>query len=143
MKKRNLNGQDKAAPAGEPDLTDPAAERLLALDQGAPATALTVSQELPPPAENRLDDAGEPLDSLTAYLRNVRRTQLFTAREEFDMAGRASAGDFAARQSMIEHNLRLEVSMASLDVGRGEPRSDMLEEGGRGPAALQPRTNNG
>ena len=52
---------------------------------------------------------GESSDTLTLYLREVRRTELFTA-EEFETATRARAGDFAARQSMIEHNLRLVVA---------------------------------
>jgi RNA polymerase nonessential primary-like sigma factor len=52
------------------------------------------------------DLAGESTDTLTLYLREVRRTELFTPQEEFETATRARAGDFAARQSMIEHNLR-------------------------------------
>jgi RNA polymerase nonessential primary-like sigma factor len=132
MKKRNLNGQEKTASAGGSDLADPGTERALAFDQEAPAAELMVSQELAPAAENRLDNAGDPLDSLTAYLRNVRRTALFTAPQEYDMAVRARAGDFAARQSMIEHNLRLVVSIAKLYLGRGVPLSDLIEEGNLG-----------
>ena len=43
------------------------------------------------------DVTGEPGDALTVYLRNVRRTELFTAQEEFEFATKARAGDFAAR----------------------------------------------
>ncbi len=45
---------------------------------------------------------------------------------------RARAGDFAARQSMIEHNLRLVVNIAKAYAGRGVPLSDLIEEGNLG-----------
>ena len=74
----------------------------------------------------------EPSDALAVYLRDVRRTELFTPQEEFDTATRARAGDFDARQSMIEHNLRLVVSIAKDYAGRGVPISDLIEEGNLG-----------
>mgnify|MGYP002776245331 FL=1 len=75
---------------------------------------------------------GESGEALTLYLRDVRRTALFTPEEEFETATRARAGDFAARQSLIEHNLRLVVSIAKAYLGRGVPMSDLIEEGNLG-----------
>src|SRR3990167_4450802 len=85
------------------------------------------------PAELAPSAAGEEVaDALAVYLRGVRRTELFTPEEEFAVATRARAGDFAARQSMIEHNLRLVVSIAKGYNGRGVPMSDLIEEGNLG-----------
>jgi RNA polymerase nonessential primary-like sigma factor len=75
---------------------------------------------------------GEGADALTIYLRQVRRTELFTPAEEYQAACAARAGDFAARQSMIEHNLRLVVNIAKSYLGRGVPLSDLIEEGNLG-----------
>lgn len=74
----------------------------------------------------------EPSDALSVYLRGVRRTELFTPQEEYDTAVSARAGDFHARQSMIEHNLRLVVSIAKSYAGRGVPMADLIEEGNLG-----------
>ncbi|MDP2371545.1 sigma-70 family RNA polymerase sigma factor [Rhodoferax sp.] len=88
-----------------------------------------------PPASELLavsDGAPESGDSLSLYLKGVRRTQLFTSEQEYATAMQARAGDFAARQSMIEHNLRLVVSIAKGYMGRGVPLSDLIEEGNLG-----------
>ena len=71
-------------------------------------------------------------DSLQAYLRQIRRAELFSADEEYETACRARAGDFAARQAMVEHNLRLVVAMARQQSGRGLPLADLIEEGNVG-----------
>jgi len=71
-------------------------------------------------------------NTLQAYLRDIRRAPLLTPEQEFDTATRARQGDFAARQSMIEHNLRLVVSIAKHYLGRGLPMGDLIEEGNLG-----------
>ena len=93
--------------------------------------------ELPPP---RGESIGSELaagdadigNTLQLYLRDIRRAPLLTPEEEFDTAVRACGGDFAARQSMIERNLRLVVSIAKNYLGRGLPLSDLIEEGNLG-----------
>jgi RNA polymerase nonessential primary-like sigma factor len=78
--------------------------------------------------------AGEPDhgNTLQSYLRDIRRAPLLSAEEEQATAVRARAGDFAARQTMIERNLRLVVSIAKNYTGRGLPMSDLIEEGNLG-----------
>lgn len=75
---------------------------------------------------------GDAGNALQAYLRDIRRTPLLTPQEEYATAVRARAGDFDARQAMIEHNLRLVVSIAKNYLGRGLPMSDLIEEGNLG-----------
>lgn len=77
---------------------------------------------------------GEPEhgNTLQSYLREIRRAPLLSAEEEYDTALRARTGDFEARQRMIQHNLRLVVSIAKNYTGRGVPMVDLIEEGNLG-----------
>jgi RNA polymerase nonessential primary-like sigma factor len=84
-----------------------------------------------PPAELAAGDP-EVGNTLQTYLREIRRAPLLTPQQEFDTATRARAGDFEARQMMIEHNLRLVVSIAKNYLGRGLPMTDLIEEGNLG-----------
>ncbi len=78
--------------------------------------------------------AGDPEvgNTLQTYLREIRRAPLLTPQQEYDTAMRARQGDFKARQAMIEHNLRLVVSIAKNYLGRGMPMTDLIEEGNLG-----------
>ncbi len=73
------------------------------------------------------------LDDVTQlYLNEIGATRLLTAEEELSLARAARAGDFAARQRMIEANLRLVVSIARHYQNRGVPLDDLIEEGNLG-----------
>jgi RNA polymerase nonessential primary-like sigma factor len=91
------------------------------------------ASELPLPlAADGPVDEGDAADTLQAYLREIRRAPLLSPDEEYATAVRARGGDFAARQQMIEHNLRLVVSIAKNYLGRGLPLTDLIEEGNLG-----------
>jgi len=71
-------------------------------------------------------------DAIKHYLREIQRTTLLTADEEKQLARRISKGDMAARDHMIESNLRLVVKIAKRYMNRGLPFLDLIEEGNMG-----------
>lgn len=103
------------------------------LDDGTEVDVEAAQDDLPMLPLPKPDAAdGAMGNALQSYLRDIRRTPLLTPQEEFDVALRARAGDFEARQAMIQHNLRLVVSIAKNYLGRGLPMSDLIEEGNLG-----------
>jgi len=81
----------------------------------------------PPPYES------EFLNDVTQiYLNEIGANPLLTADEEVKLARRVRAGDFEARQLMIERNLRLVVNIAKHYLNRGIPLLDLVEEGNLG-----------
>jgi RNA polymerase primary sigma factor len=72
------------------------------------------------------------LDSLRLYLGSIGRVPLLSAEEEVSLAKRIERGDMAAKQHMVEANLRLVVSIAKGYVGRGLTFLDLIQEGSLG-----------
>ena len=105
------------------------------------------------------DDRGVSADLVRAYLNGIGRTKLLTAAQEVDLAKRVEAGLFAeerlagatdldprlaadlrtiaregkaAKNHLLEANLRLVVSIAKRYTGRGMAFLDLIQEGNLG-----------
>jgi RNA polymerase nonessential primary-like sigma factor len=91
-------------------------------------------QESPPAGAEAASGAGDEVsgDAMRRYLAAVGARPLFTAEQEYACAVSAREGDFEARQKMIEHNLRLVVSIARNFQNRGVTFLDLIEEGNLG-----------
>jgi RNA polymerase primary sigma factor len=69
------------------------------------------------------------LDSLQVFLTQASRYPLLTAAEEIELAKRIERGDMAAKDRLINSNLRLVVSVARKYQGHGLPLGDLVQEG--------------
>ncbi|MDD3528964.1 MAG: RNA polymerase sigma factor RpoS [Gallionellaceae bacterium] len=90
-----------------------------------PETAAVAAPEVEYPSD-------ETHDVTQLYLNEIGRESLLTPEQERELATRVRQGDFAARQSMIEHNLRLVVNIAKHYINRGLTLLDLIEEGNLG-----------
>jgi RNA polymerase primary sigma factor len=70
-----------------------------------------------------------PRDSLDLFLRDVGRRPLLNAAEEVKLTKLMERGDAGAKQTMIESNLRLVVSVAKNYRHQGLPFLDLIQEG--------------
>ncbi len=71
-------------------------------------------------------------DVTQIYLNEIGQHVLLSAPQELALARAMARGDFEARQRLIEHNLRLVVSIAKHYTNRGLALPDLIEEGNLG-----------
>jgi RNA polymerase primary sigma factor len=87
----------------------------------------------PEPPPEKAPPPAQPLetttDALQLFLREAGRHQLLTAAQEVELAKRIERGDGAAKQRMIQSNLRLVVSIAKNYRNQGLPFLDLIQEG--------------
>ncbi|SEH14186.1 RNA polymerase primary sigma factor [Thermoleophilum album] len=86
-----------------------------------------VSSGLEPP----LPEEGTE-DAVRLYLRAIGRVPLLTKEDEIRLAKRIERNDMAAKNALIEANLRLVVSIAKRYTGRGLTLLDLIQEGNVG-----------
>ena len=104
-----------------------------------PENEETDSEELEAPAVSKKkkskveeEDSSSGDDAIKLYLKEIQKTKLLTAEEERSLARRSASGEMAARDHMIESNLRLVVKIAKRYMNRGLPFLDLIEEGNMG-----------
>ena len=122
-------------------------------------TATEVLPNAEEAAEADLDAQGPAADLVRVYLNGIGKTPLLTAQQEVELAKRIEAGVFAqhiletdedltpstrsdlrvlvrdgnaAKNHLLEANLRLVVSLAKRYTGRGMPLLDLIQEGNLG-----------
>ena len=90
-----------------------------------PGSSLTVEKPEPFLEE-------ETYDVRQIYFNEIGRKAVLTVEQERVLTSLAKAGDFDARQKMIEHNLRWVAKIALRYLNRGVPLMDLIEEGNLG-----------
>jgi RNA polymerase primary sigma factor len=81
------------------------------------------------PAHAPEDFAHGTTDALTLFMNRAGRYRLLTAAEEVALAKRIERGDRAAKERMINSNLRLVISIAKRYQGHGLSLLDLVQDG--------------
>jgi RNA polymerase primary sigma factor len=72
------------------------------------------------------------MESIKAYLKDIRKIPLLTQEEELKLARRVRKGDKKARELMTRSNLRLVINLAKRYANLGVSFMDLIEEGNIG-----------
>ena len=94
---------------------------------GAPE-GVEVAVSAPGRATGRGEASGS-LDGLALFMARAGRYPLLNAAQEVALAKRIERGDLAAKERMINSNLRLVISIAKRYGGRDLPLLDLIQEG--------------
>ena len=102
-------------------------------DEQKPAGEAAAELDKPDAEEVEVGEVSAPaVDLLHTYVRQIGDGALLTHAEELDLARRKDLGDQAAKDRLIECNLRLVISMARAYSASGVPLLDLIQEGNLG-----------
>jgi RNA polymerase primary sigma factor len=110
--------------AAEHDLDE---DELTALKAELEAREVDVATPVREPAETH--QLSGSTDALTLFMTRAGRYPLLTASEEVALAKRIERGDGAAKERMINSNLRLVISIAKRYQGHDVPLGDLVQDG--------------
>jgi len=71
-------------------------------------------------------------DNLKKYFKSIEKLNPLTLDEEIDLATKAKNGDENALNKLIEHNLKIVVTIANKNKGRGIQIEDLIQQGNLG-----------
>jgi RNA polymerase primary sigma factor len=80
-------------------------------------------------AENKNPTPEVTTDALQLFFNEARKHPLLTAEQEVELSKRIEKGDLAAKEQMINSNLRLVISIARKYQGQGLSLGDLIQEG--------------
>ena len=122
----SLGADEISSALDELDLdTDQLEDFYTALDEAQIKVVAVVAEE----AEIEIDTREMSTDTLQLFLKDIGKVPLLTAAQEVELAKRIERGEHAAKQAMVEANLRLVVSIAKRYRNQGLPFLDLIQEG--------------
>jgi RNA polymerase primary sigma factor len=71
-------------------------------------------------------------ESLERYFKSIKNLNPLAKSEEIELAKKAQAGDTRAMNKLVEHNLKIVVTIANKNVGRGIDVDDLIQQGNIG-----------
>jgi RNA polymerase primary sigma factor len=122
---RSLDSLVEAHDLGEPELE----ELTAALEERGVEVRTPPEEAASDDTSFDASDSAALADSLHLFLNQIGRYPLLSAAEEVALAKRVERGDAAAKERMINSNLRLVVSIAKRYRGHGVPFPDLIQDG--------------
>ncbi len=116
-------------PHFEQETSEPIVELLPSLDDPA---APEIDEDEPDNARLTAEEQMVSVDPLKLYVRQLGDGRLLTPSEERELARRKDQGDEAAKQRLIESNLRLVMSITRNYTKADVPLLDLIQEGNMG-----------